>query len=86
MTVASAHTHPLPDAPGTYITRFRHMQNSRGVNNKTVATQLHVQNSHVAEWATGKRPIPTHHLMSLCKWWRCPPRALVGWVNIDIED
>lgn len=65
------------------ITLFHAKLNATDTRNKTVATALHVQQSHVSEWKRGMRPIPTHHLISLCRLFHCAPRELVGWTHAE---
>lgn len=65
------------------ITRFHAKLLATSTSSKSISTTLNVQSSHVSEWRTGKRPIPTHHLIKLCRLFHCAPRELVGWTYLE---
>ena len=56
-----------------------------GITPKQICQHLQVQRSHVSEWKTGHRPIPTYHLIALCRWWKMAPGDLVGWTVVDAD-
>ena len=46
--------------------------------NYMIAAKIGVAPSRLSEYASGKRPIPAHHLLAMCEVMRCSPDDILG--------
>ena len=62
----------------TYQQRLRDLRTERGLSQEAVAQILGTTQQYYGKYELGKRPLPTEHLITLCKFYEVSADWLLG--------
>lgn len=70
---------PITVGPGKVSKLRLKLLEYRGVcYEKDIAIACGMHPTRLSEYASGKKPIPVHHLTALCKYFKCSPYDILG--------
>ena len=62
---------------------------THGLRGFQFAALVGISPSRLSEYQLGRRPIPYHHLTTLCELFQCGPKEVMGWTDdqdiIDLD-
>ena len=61
--------------------RLRDLREDHDLRQCDVAEILKTTQSYYAKYEKGHRPLPTHHLVTLCKYYNVSPEYILGFTN-----
>ena len=64
-----------------YTKRIRDLREDRDLTQAQIAKALHTTQSHYSQYELGKREIPLHHIITLCKLYDVSADYVLGFTN-----
>lgn len=61
-----------------YFDRIKALREDNNLNQKTIAELLGTSQSYYSEYELGKRPLPIHHLKTLCAYYHVSADYILG--------
>ncbi len=67
--------------PVPVMTRLRYKILTADIPAFMIGGRAGIHPTRLSEYSLNKKPIPPHHLILLCKYFRCEPEELIGWMT-----
>lgn len=64
-----------------YSQRIRDLREDKDLLQLDIAKLLNTTQSYYAQYENGRRPLPIHHLITLCKFYNVSPEYILGFTN-----
>ena len=61
-----------------YYNKLRELREDADINQKEIASLLGTSQSYYSEYELGKRPLPIHHLVTLCRYYSVSADYILG--------
>ncbi|MBP3480703.1 MAG: helix-turn-helix transcriptional regulator [Clostridia bacterium] len=65
-----------------YVKRIRDLREDSDKTQKEIARILQTTQSYYAQYENGKRELPIHHLITLCRYYNVSADYMLGFTNV----
>lgn len=65
----------------SYTKRIRDLREDKDYSQQSIAKLLHTTQGYYSKYELGKREIPLHHIITLCKFYDVSADYLLGFTN-----
>lgn len=65
----------------SYTKRIRDLREDKDFSQQSIAKLLHTTQGYYSKYELGKREIPLHHIITLCKFYDVSADYLLGFTN-----